>query len=122
MEAAMPLDAPVPAHDSSGKDVAKKQKQLINARAYVVQTEVERNRLKTFLVLAGTTWPIGLVWHWLWSIAIVLSWLTFFAVGSYLSFFHRRNARSRVEDLERQLRAMGADVPPDPNGASSSTE
>lgn len=102
--------SPLPAsHAAASDDIVKKEKQLANARAYVVQTEVERGRLKVFLILAATTWPIGLVWHWLWCVAIALSWLTFFAVGSYLSFFHRRNARSRVEDLERQLRAQGVD-------------
>ena len=85
------------------------------AREYVTQTEVERNRLKIFPVLAVTTWPIGLFWHWLWCIAIVLSWLTFFAVGSYLSFFHRRNARGRVDDLVQQLRAQGISTDDTPN-------
>lgn len=95
---------------AASQDIVKKRKQLENARAYVAQTEVERARLKVFLILAAVTWPLGLFWHWLWCVAIVLSWLTFFAVGSYLSFFHRRNARSRVEDLERHLRSLGVDV------------
>lgn len=62
------------------------------------QLENEGKRLKWFLVLAITTWPLGLLWKsWL-AVSIFLAWMCFYLVGNYISFFHRRECARRLDE------------------------
>lgn len=67
-------------------------------RAEQLELEAERGRLKWFLLLALTTWPIGLLWRpWI-AAVIFLTWVCFYLAGVYFSFFHRRECARRLED------------------------
>ena len=85
----------------------KAQRQLARAERDVDRTETERGRLKWFLLLAVTTWPLGFIWNGWIAIYIATSWLTFWAVGAYLNYWHRSSAKSKL-DIARRENAQAA--------------
>ena len=79
------------------------ERRVERRRAGVDQSIVERKRLKWFLLLAVTTWPIGLFWN-IWIVLWIFSgWLIFWCVGAYTNFFHHRRAKEALADAERML-------------------
>lgn len=71
---------------------------LARLQAEQLELEHERQRLKWFLLLALTTWPIGLIWKAWVAVVICLTWTCFYLAGVYFSFFHRRECARRLED------------------------
>lgn len=89
--------------ESAAKRVRRLERRMEKRRQKLAQMEKERRRLKWFVVLAFVTGPIGFVWAW-WAAAwIFFGWLTFFAVGAYLNYFHVREAKRQLDDAEREL-------------------
>lgn len=81
-------------------------------RARFEQALKERRRLKWFLVLAATTWPVGLLagpWYAAW---IFVTWLLFWAVGRYSNYFHVKQARTSLKDAEDELAQLTLPEPP----------
>lgn len=72
-------------------------------RADVAQAEQERARLKVFPLLAIVTPIVALAFDWRVAIGLCATWLAFWAVGSYLNFFHRRDMAQKLQDAERAL-------------------
>ncbi len=90
---------------------AKLKKRVTRAEQDLERALTEGRRLKWFAVLMFTTWPIGLIWGPWWAAYIAVGWFCFWAVGHYLNFFHRRNARIRLEEAREDL-ALAPDDPP----------
>ncbi len=67
----------------------------------LAQLKKERDRLKWFLVLAVTTWPFGLLYKGWLCLFITASWLSFWAVGKYQSYFHIRECLRKMEDAQK---------------------
>ena len=85
-------------------DPLQKAQALVESkRRDVEQSLVEHKRLKVFPILALTTpWP-ALLFSWRLSAALFGSWMLFWTVGHYLNFFHRREARQKLENAENDL-------------------
>lgn len=62
------------------------------------ELESERKRLKWFLVLAVTLWPLGLFWQTWVAALIFISFICFYLSGCYFSFFHRRECTRKLEE------------------------
>lgn len=90
------------------------KRQLRRAQDEAVQVIVERDRLKYFLILMVTTWPIGLFWGWSWALYIAVGWACFWVVGRYLNFFHRRNANIRLAIAQQDVAAFHEANPQEP--------
>ncbi len=63
----------------------------------------EKRRLKWFVALALTTWPIGFIggpWYAAW---IFVGWLIFWGVGTYSSYFHLKQAKTNLKNAEDEL-------------------
>jgi F0F1-type ATP synthase assembly protein I len=85
---------------SQHEESAKLQRRVEAAEKKLAQTQIEHTRLKYIL-------PVGI------SLALCVGFISrvvglgigiltcaFFAVGHYLNFFHRREARSRLEHAQ----------------------
>lgn len=84
----------------------KARRRLAKAEGDYEQTLKEQRRLKWFFVPMLTTWPIGFLWHGWMALYIFLAWVTFWGVGSYLSWGHRRNAETRVLETKAEIQAL----------------
>jgi cbb3-type cytochrome oxidase subunit 3 len=88
----------------------KAQALVDQKRRDVEQALVEHKRLKIFPILALTTpWP-ALLFSWRLSAALFGSWMLFWVVGHYLNFFHRREARQKLENAENDLLDLKDDI------------
>lgn len=79
------------------------ERKVETRRSRLEQSLKERGRLKWFLILAVTTWPLGLFagpWYAAW---IFVTWLIFYAVGRYSNFFHVRQATTNLHNAEEEL-------------------
>lgn len=88
------------------EQLAKLERRVRKREAKVEQTLVEKRRLKWFLLLAVTTWPLGLIWNVWIALWIAAGWLTFWGVGYYTNFFHLRRAREALKEAEQKLQAL----------------
>lgn len=67
-----------------------------------VQLLNESRKMRWFLALALTAWPLGFfVSPWL-ALFITFSFFTIWAVGSYVSFMHRRENQRKLEDAKKR--------------------
>lgn len=79
------------------------ERKVETRRGRLEQSLKERGRLKWFLILAATTWPIGLLagpWYAAW---ICATWLIFWAVGRYSNYFHVKQATTNLQNAEEEL-------------------
>jgi hypothetical protein len=90
---------------ADSEELAKLERRVDKRDARVKQALIEKGRLKWFLVLAVTTWPIGLIWNGWIAAWIFTGWLTFWGVGYYTNFFHLRRAREALAEAEKTLQA-----------------
>lgn len=82
------------------------ERKVESRRGRLEQSLKERGRLKWFLVLAATTWPVGLLagpWYAAW---IVATWLIFWAVGRYSNYFHVKQAVTNLKNAEDELASL----------------
>lgn len=84
------------------------ERRLDKQRDRLAQTLKEKRRLKWFVVLAVTTWPLGLLggpWYAAWIFA---GWLVFWGVGAYSNYFHVKQAATNLKNAEDELSAYNA--------------
>lgn len=82
------------------------QRKVASRRGRLEQLLKEKRRLKWFLVLAATTWPLGLLagpWYAAW---IFVTWLLFWGVGRYSNYFHAKQAVTSLKDAEDELASL----------------
>jgi hypothetical protein len=85
-------------------DDLERARALVTARERdVEQAEHERRRLRVFPVLAVVTPLLALPFDRRVSVGLLAVWLAFWAVGHYLSFFHRRDTAQKLADARRAL-------------------
>ncbi|MFZ9886474.1 MAG: hypothetical protein ACO3JL_03135 [Myxococcota bacterium] len=91
---------------SSGTDRDALERRIEKRKQRLAQALHEKGRLKWFLVLSVTTWPLGLFagpWYAAW---IGCGWLVFWAVGSYSNYFHIKQAKTNLQNAEDELSAL----------------
>ena len=86
-------------------EVAKLERRVEKRRAKVSETLQEKARLKWLHLLLFLS-PFGLLWAWWLAAWIAFAWITFWGVGAYMNYFHRREAETRLADAERELEAL----------------
>lgn len=82
---------------------AKLVSRVEKRRERLEQSLKEKRRLKWFIVLAFSTWPLGLLggpWYAAW---VFVGWLIFWGVGSYSNYFHVKQALTNLKNAEDEL-------------------
>lgn len=91
---------------SHGDERGMLERKVEIRRGRLEQSLKEKGRLKWFVVLAFTTWPLGLLagpWYAAWIFA---GWLCFWAVGAYSNYFHRKQAETNLKNAEDELASL----------------
>lgn len=97
----------------------KLEKKIDKAEADLARSLREGQRLRWFVILMVTTWPVGLIWGPWWAAYIATGWFCFWGVGHYLNFFHRRNSRIRLAEAKEDLAGFLERAPTASDGASA---